>query len=247
MRVGFIGYGNMADALACGFVSANMIKFTDLTMCNKSNVERREAFAKRGGVVAPDAVSVAKSSDVVFLAVKPPYIKSVLEEVYGGCDADELKPKVFVSVAAGVTLDVMEGVWTSKNATPPPMVRVMPNTPCLVGAAASGLCVGSTCSDDDRNKALALMSAVGVCKVIMESQMSALTGVSGSGPAYIFILIEAMADGGCSRRFTSRRRLTARRADVLRSGQNGARDGRTSRRFKGQSLLAGWDNNCSGA
>ena len=196
MRVGFIGYGNMADALACGFVSANMIKFTDLTMCNKSNVERREAFAKRGGVVAPDAVSVAKSSDVVFLAVKPPYIKSVLEEVYGGCDADELKPKVFVSVAAGVTLDVMEGVWTSKNATPPPMVRVMPNTPCLVGAAASGLCVGSTCSDDDRNKALALMSAVGVCKVIMESQMSALTGVSGSGPAYIFILIEAMADGG---------------------------------------------------
>ena len=88
MRVGFIGYGNMADALACGFVSANMIKFTDLTMCNKSNVERREAFAKRGGVVAPDAVSVAKSSDVVFLAVKPPYIKSVLEEVYGGCGAD---------------------------------------------------------------------------------------------------------------------------------------------------------------
>ena len=72
----------------------------------------------------------------------------------------------------------------------------MPNTPCLVGAAASGLCVGSTCTEDDRNKTLALMSAVGVCKVIMESQMSALTGVSGSGPAYIFILIEAMADGG---------------------------------------------------
>lgn len=194
--MGFIGYGNMADALASGFVGAGAVRFADCAMCNKSNVERRESFAKRGGRVCEDAVSVTQVSDVIFLAVKPPYVRSVLEEVERACAPETLAPKVFVSVAAGVTLAAMEGVWTEKNLKPPAIVRVMPNTPCLVGAAASGLCVGSTCTEEDRNKAMALMSTVGLCKVIMESQMSALTGVSGSGPAYVFVLIEAMADGG---------------------------------------------------
>lgn len=196
MRVGFIGYGNMADALASGFVGADVVKFADLTMCNKSNVERRESFRARGGTVVESARDVTEKSDVIFLAVKPPYIKSVLDEVRREISEEALEPKVFVSVAAGVTLEAMEGVWTTHDQKPPAIVRVMPNTPCLVGAAASGICKGSTCSEESLHRALALMSTVGVCKVIMESQMSALTGVSGSGPAYVFVLIEAMADGG---------------------------------------------------
>lgn len=196
MRVGFVGYGNMADAMGSGFVAAGIVAFSDLTMCNKSNVERRESFAARGGNVVENAVAVTQSCDVIFLAVKPPYIKSVLEEIHAGCAASELESKTFVSVAAGVTLGTMESVWKDRGEVPPAIVRVMPNTPCLVGAAASGLCVGSACSEEDRNKALALMSSVGVCKVILESQMSALTGVSGSGPAYVFVLIEGLADGG---------------------------------------------------
>ena len=200
MRVGFIGYGNMADALASGFVGADVVKFADLTMCNKSNVERRESFRARGGTVVESARDVTEKSDVIFLAVKPPYIKSVLDEVRREISEEALQSKVFVSVAAGVTLEAMEGVWTTQkpyeNQSPPAIVRVMPNTPCLVGAAASGICKGSRCSEESLHRALALMSTVGVCKVIMESQMSALTGVSGSGPAYVFVLIEAMADGG---------------------------------------------------
>ena len=200
MRVGFIGYGNMADALASGFVGADVVKFADLTMCNKSNVERRESFRARGGTVVESARDVTEKSDVIFLAVKPPYITSVLDEVRREISAEALQSKVFVSVAAGVTLEAMEGVWTTQkpyeNQIPPAIVRVMPNTPCLVGAAASGICKGSRCSEESLHRALALMSTVGVCKVIMESQMSALTGVSGSGPAYVFVLIEAMADGG---------------------------------------------------
>ena len=196
MRVGFIGYGNMADALASGFVGADVVKFADLTMCNKSNVERRESFRARGGTVVESARDVTEKSDVIFLAVKPPYITSVLDEVRSEFSAEALQSKVFVSVAAGVTLEAMEGVWTTHDQKPPAIVRVMPNTPCLVGAAASGICKGSRCSQESLHRALALMSTVGVCKVIMESQMSALTGVSGSGPAYVFVLIEAMADGG---------------------------------------------------
>ena len=210
MRVGFIGYGNMADALASGFVGADVVKFADLTMCNKSNVERRESFRARGGTVVESARDVTEKSDVIFLAVKPPYIKSVLDEVRREISEEALQSKVFVSVAAGVTLEAMEGVWTTQPLeamegvwmtqkpyqNPPAIVRVMPNTPCLVGAAASGICKGSRCSEESLHRALALMSTVGVCKVIMESQMSALTGVSGSGPAYVFVLIEAMADGG---------------------------------------------------
>ena len=198
MRVGFIGYGNMADALASGFVGADVVKFADLTMCNKSNVERRESFRARGGTVVESARDVTEKSDVIFLAVKPPYITSVLDEVRREFSEEALQSKVFVSVAAGVTLEAMEGVWTTQkpHQIPPAIVRVMPNTPCLVGAAASGICKGSRCSEESLHRALALMSTVGVCKVIMESQMSALTGVSGSGPAYVFVLIEAMADGG---------------------------------------------------
>ena len=195
MRVGFIGYGNMADALASGFVNAGIVSWGDLTMCNKSNVERRESLTSRGGSVVLSAADVVKSSEIVFLAVKPPYIKSVLEEVYANCK-EEAKDTLFVSVAAGVTLKTMESVWTEAGDQSPAMIRVMPNTPCLVGAAASGLCEGSTCTEAHRNSALALMSSVGICKVILENQMSALTGVSGSGPAYVFILIEGMSDGG---------------------------------------------------
>ncbi len=113
-----------------------------------------------------------------------------------GRGEEEAKDTLFVSVAAGVTLKTMESVWTEAGDQSPAMIRVMPNTPCLVGAAASGLCEGSTCTEAHRNSALALMSSVGICKVILENQMSALTGVSGSGPAYVFILIEGMSDGG---------------------------------------------------
>lgn len=168
MCVGFIGYGNMVDVFVCGFVLVNMIKFIDLMMCNKFNVECCEVFVKCGGVVVFDVVSVVKFFDVVFFVVKLLYIKFVFEEVYGGCDVDEFKFKVFVSVVAGVTLDVMEGVWMFKNVMLLFMVCVMLNILCLVGVVVSGLCVGSMCFDDDRNKALAFMSAVGVCKVIME-------------------------------------------------------------------------------
>jgi len=195
MRVGFIGYGNMADALARGFVNAGIVKWSELTMCNKSNVDRRASFSASGGTVVETAADVVKASDVVFLAVKPQYVRSVLVDVHRDANL-EAASTLFVSVAAGVTLDTMESVWTDNGEKTPEIVRVMPNTPCLVGAAASGLCAGTTCVEKSRNVALALMSSVGMCKVINENQMSALTAVSGSGPAYVFILIEGLSDGG---------------------------------------------------
>eukprot|EP00640_Fibrocapsa_japonica_P002891 CAMPEP_0113937680 /NCGR_PEP_ID=MMETSP1339-20121228/4243_1 /TAXON_ID=94617 /ORGANISM="Fibrocapsa japonica" /LENGTH=260 /DNA_ID=CAMNT_0000940531 /DNA_START=193 /DNA_END=975 /DNA_ORIENTATION=+ /assembly_acc=CAM_ASM_000762 len=135
-----------------------------------------------------DNLEVVNQSDMIVLAVKPQVMASVLAQVAPAVRPDQ----TFVSIAAGVTLEALQqGLGESAR-----VVRVMPNTPCLVGEAASGFALGPNCADRDRDRVQALLSAVGVAVETQEKLLDAVTGLSGSGPAYVFLMMEALADGG---------------------------------------------------
>ena len=131
---------------------------------------------------------VAQNADVIFIAVKPQYVDTVLREVAPYLRADS----VVVSIAAGIPLAALAAAAGPTTR----LVRVMPNTPCLVGETAAAMCLGGAADEGDADTVRALFSAVGVVHRVDERLLSAVTGLSGSGPAYGFLAIEALADGG---------------------------------------------------
>jgi pyrroline-5-carboxylate reductase len=185
MQIGFIGAGQMARALAEGFVKRAGIPARDVTAADCS-LEARNRFeqAVPGAKVTPDN-RVAADSDVVVLALKPQHMASALEELTPiGSD------RLVVSIAAGISLDrLCEGLGSHR------IVRVMPNTPALVGAGAAAFCRASGATDQDAALVKRLLEAVGRCWELPESLMDAVTALSGSGPAFVFVFIEALCDG----------------------------------------------------
>lgn len=187
-RIGFIGAGRMALALAEGFRQKNVVT-PDCLMASDVSAEARERFrAATGASVTADNLEVLRRQEVIFLAVKPQYMDGVLRELAGRVSADRL----IVSIAAGVSLARLEAAL-GKDCR---VVRVMPNTPCLVGQGASGYALGSQANDEDGHLVGELLSAVGVAVRVEERFMDAVTAVSGSGPAFAYVMIEAMADAG---------------------------------------------------
>ncbi len=187
-RLGFIGAGAMAEALARGFSQAGVC--SAVAACDPSE-ERRRVFEGHGFSACASAAEVAEASDVVFVAVKPGVVRAVLQD-----NAAALKGKLVVSIAAGVPLKDLEAFAAVPGGDGPRVVRVMPNTPCLVGASAAAMSLGKNALETDGEVVRELMAAVGTITLVEEKLLGAVTGLSGSGPAYIFILIEALADGG---------------------------------------------------
>ena len=187
-RVAFIGGGNMAEALLKGFLGARL--FSSQSLCVSDVREDRLAFlAQAYGVgTTPDNVAAARQADILLLAVKPQVIRPVLE----GLRQVVSPAKLLVSIAAGVPTTVLEDQF----AHPVRVVRVMPNTPALVQEGASALARGRHATEEDLALAQQLFSAVGTVVVVGEPLMDAVTGLSGSGPAYVFVIIEALADAG---------------------------------------------------
>ncbi|KAG1671358.1 hypothetical protein FOA52_002968 [Chlamydomonas sp. UWO 241] len=186
-RLGFIGPGSMAEALARGFVSRGVVA-ADMVGCSGSKSGRNRVFEEFGAVAYDSNLELVEASDIIFVSVKPYNVVKVLEEV-----RPALTPRhTIVSVAAGVPISTL-----LRAAGPDTrVVRVMPNTPCLVGEVAAAMCLGGRADESDEAMVRAMFEAVGKIFTVTEVQLSAVTGVSGSGPAYIFMVIEAMADGG---------------------------------------------------
>lgn len=187
-RFGFIGAGRMATALARGFVERGLVAAENLLASDPSPAAA-EAFARTtGGRATADNVAVARGSDCVWLAVKPPQMGDVLVQLAGVVTADHL----VVSVAAGVTLATIAQALGAG----PRLVRVMPNTPCLIGQGASAYSLGPGASQSDGQTIGRLLESVGRAMHVEEKLLDAVTGLSGSGPAFVYLMIEALSDGG---------------------------------------------------
>lgn len=188
LAVGFLGAGQMATALATGWARAGLLD-PGRGRAADPFPDARAKFTAATGVPAGDSNrAVLDACDVVVLAVKPQVLPAVLAEV---------KPLVrpshlFVSIAAGVTLKTLGDSLGAGTR----LIRVMPNTPCLVGASATGFAGGPGATADDAILVERLFSAVGVAHRVPEHLLDAVTGLSGSGPAYVYLFIEALADGG---------------------------------------------------
>jgi pyrroline-5-carboxylate reductase len=189
-RIGFLGFGAMGEALAAGLLAAGAAPAK--LRAADPDASRRERARSRGLEVAPDNRALVATSDAVVLAVKPGLVDALLADLGGAAEASLARP-LWISIAAGVPLARLAG------ALPPGarVVRAMPNTPAVVGAAATAFVAGACCGDEDRAVARALFEAVGtVWEAPGEGLLDAVTGLSGSGPAYVFVLLEALADAG---------------------------------------------------
>lgn len=182
--VGFLGAGNMASALVRGTVRAGLparqLAIMDVL------AERSEALAAEVGARSlPSALELVRSSSIVVVAVKPGSVRGLLEKVQ-----EHAAGRLWLSIAAGITTANLE-TFLGGNAR---VVRAMPNTPALVGAGATGLSAGRFADADDIDRAKTLLSAVGIVEVLPEAMLDAVTGLSGSGPAFLLLAIEALAD-----------------------------------------------------
>ncbi|MCL4109646.1 UNVERIFIED_CONTAM: hypothetical protein GTU68_061903 [Idotea baltica] len=175
----------MATALASGLIE-NSLSPSSVFACDPSEAAR-SAFSSLGANVFEESAEVIKNVDVVVLAVKPQYMPSVLAAARPHITAQHL----VISIAAGVQISrLAEGLGTQR------IVRVMPNTPCLQLVGASAYAPGDAATTDDVETVNQIMSSVGITARVSETQLDAVTGLSGSGPAYVYEFIEAMSDGG---------------------------------------------------
>ncbi len=187
-RLGFLGAGNMATALIRGLLHGNVLPPSRI-LASDVKAERLEQIGNEHGIrTTMDNHQLLRESDVVVLSVKPQVIDRVLTEI-----GAELRPdQLLVSVAAGVPLEALE------SRLPPGsrVVRTMPNTPATVQAGATAVAAGTNATADDLRLAREMFEAVGRVVVLDEVLLDAVTGLSGSGPAYVMLIIEALADGG---------------------------------------------------
>jgi pyrroline-5-carboxylate reductase len=186
--IGFLGAGKMATALAQGFLKAGLV---DAGRLFASDVVPAAALAfsnTTGGRSLPSNREVASSADVLVVAVKPDQVAGVLHDIRDVLDSQRHR---ILSIAAGVSIASLEAAAPGQR-----VIRVMPNTPALVGASASAYALGSAATRDDGALAQRLFGSVGLALQVKERLLDAVTGLSGSGPAYGFLMIEALADGG---------------------------------------------------
>jgi pyrroline-5-carboxylate reductase len=185
-RIAFIGGGNMAEAMLKGLLKGAVPAAAILVA--EPNAERRRLLADRYGVgVTSDNREAVGFGKLLVLAIKP----QLLDEVLTGIAAPFTGDRLLISILAGVATGTLEAFFAGQ----PRVVRAMPNTPALVGEGATALCGGRHASPDDVQLARRLFENVGIVQLVGEAQMDAVTGLSGSGPAYIFTVIEALADG----------------------------------------------------
>jgi len=187
LTIGFLGAGKMATALAKGFIRAG-IATAKQVMASDPSEPARAAFSRETGArTTPSNSAVAQFAEVIVLAVKPDQVSGVLADVR----THFTKKHLLISIAAGVPLAKVEAGLGSGR-----LIRVMPNTPALVGASATAFALGQDARPQDAALAQKLLSAVGVAFQVKEALLDAVTGLSGSGPAYVYMFIEGLSDGG---------------------------------------------------
>jgi len=186
--IAFLGAGNMAEAFIKGLLRAGVAAPSEI-LCTDRRKDRLADLARLYGVrTTADNRAAAAEAGIVVLSVKPQVMNKLLDEIAPAID----EKKLVISIAAGVPLAAIE----RKVGHGIRIVRSMPNTPALVGAGASAIAAGDHATEADMAQATALFDAVGKTVVVDEPLLDAVTGLSGSGPAYVFLVIEALSDAG---------------------------------------------------
>jgi pyrroline-5-carboxylate reductase len=187
-KIGFIGGGKMGEALIKGVLRAKL-STADKIIVSDVDKKRCQMLEEETGIkTTQENKKVTSNSNVMILAVKPNVMGNILEELKSA-----ITPKhLVVSIAAGIPLDFIESILNKGCRT----VRVMPNTPCLVGETAAGYALGKNATRHDGELVGQILNAVGKSFLLEEKYLDAVTGLSGSGPAFIYMVIDALADGG---------------------------------------------------
>lgn len=188
IKLGIIGSGIMAENILRGILQAGLLKNSQVTVSDLS-AARLTLFKKQFKVKTESAnKKMVSESDIVLLAVKPQNMKTLLEEIKETAD----NQKLFISIAAGITSAAISRDLSGKGR----IIRVMPNVAAKVLESASGICRGPQAKESDVKTAVKMFDAIGKAVEVKEELMDAVTGLSGSGPAYVFLFIDAMADAG---------------------------------------------------
>ena len=185
--IGFLGAGNMAEAMIRGLLRGGDFAIAQIAASGPRE-ERMRELRDQYGIYATTDNKVPAASEIVVLSVKPQILSRVLDEVGSIISADAL----VISIAAGVPVSAIQ----ARLARGTRVVRAMPNTPALVDAAATAIARGEHARESDLEDAKRIFDAIGTTVILDESQMDAVTGLSGSGPAYVFLILEALSDAG---------------------------------------------------
>lgn len=184
--IGFIGCGNMGCAMMSGILNSGLCKADQITASAHTQATLSRLSESFGIRVTPDNRTVVQNSDIIFLAVKPYLYKEIIEEIRDDTDEE----KLIIAIAAGISHSKLDDFFGK----PVKIVRAMPNTPAMVLAAMSALTPNELVTEEEMQTVTAIFKSFGRAQAIPESLMDAVTGVSGSSPAYVYMFIEAMAD-----------------------------------------------------
>ena len=187
MKIGFIGLGNMAKAMIGGMLQEGIVERKDVLGSAKTQATLERIEEEFCIATCKDNCQVADVADVIVLAVKPVFLQEVIREIRGVVTED----KLIISIAAGKSIEWLEGEFGKKIK----LIRCMPNTPALVGAGCTAVCGNALVGKEEEKLCLELMESFGKAIVIPERLMDAAGAVGGSSPAFVFLFIEAMADG----------------------------------------------------
>lgn len=187
MKLGFIGTGNMAGAIMGGIIKKGIISPEEIIGSDIMEAGRERAKKEHGIHVTADNIEVTQKAEVLVLSVKPQFYAQTIAEIKDAVREDQL----IITIAPGKTLAWLEEQFGKKVK----IVRTMPNTPALVGEGMTAACPNDAVTEEEKNYALELLSSFGKVEIVPEHLIDAVVAVSGSSPAYIFMMIEAMADG----------------------------------------------------
>lgn len=188
IKIAIIGAGKMGETLSNGLVDAKVIEKKQLVGTVKHTSQVQAVKDKLGIEIGVDNIAAVKDADIILLCVKPQVVADVLDEVKDCL----IENQVLVSIAAGVTTKFIEEKIGKKI----PVIRAMPNTPCLIKKGMTGICSGSFVADEQLKQAEFIFNHVGRTVIVDEKHMDAVTGLGASGPAFIYVVIESMAEGG---------------------------------------------------
>ena len=186
-KVGFIGCGNMGSSMVGGLIKSGFLKAEEIIISTKTEASSKRLSDEFKVMTTLDSKTVAKESETIILAVKPNMYKSVIEEIKSELTED----KLIITIAAGISIENMEE-WLGDDLK---VIRTMPNTPALVGQAMSAVCPNKNVSEEELKYCINIFESFGECEVLEEKYFDGFIAVAGSSPAYVFMFIEAMADG----------------------------------------------------